>query len=90
MVWRFLKEFDIPYCSMYDRGYTSIGNVHTTAPNPELAVVKDGMVSFQPAWMLTDAMLERAGRQKVEDADTGGNGNVKQLANPNGSCSEDT
>ena len=36
MVWRFLHLVKAPYCSLYDKGYTSIGSVHDTEPNPEL------------------------------------------------------
>lgn len=32
-VWAFLRATSAPYCSLYDQGYTSIGNVHNTHPN---------------------------------------------------------
>lgn len=58
-VWQFLRGFGIPYCVLYDHGYTSIGSVQTTAPNPELKTA-DG--TYRPAWELQDAALEREGR----------------------------
>jgi FAD synthetase len=67
-VWEFLRAFQLPYCELYDRGYTSIGNVRDTTPNPALAVgggeERDGeqRVAYLPAWKLTDQGLERAGR----------------------------
>lgn len=62
-VWRFLKRFDVPYCQMYDVGYTSIGSIDSTLPNPALRVIgDDGSVSYRPACQLEDAALERAGR----------------------------
>lgn len=32
-VWAFLGATRVAYCSLYDRGYTSIGSIATTAPN---------------------------------------------------------
>jgi FAD synthetase len=32
-VWAFLRGTRIPYCEMYDRGYTSVGGTRNTAPN---------------------------------------------------------
>ncbi|CAE7853449.1 FLAD1, partial [Symbiodinium microadriaticum] len=35
-VWTFLKACHVPYCTLYDRGYTSIGLTHNTIPHPAL------------------------------------------------------
>ncbi|CAG9461140.1 unnamed protein product [Pedinophyceae sp. YPF-701] len=58
-VWAFLRETQAPYCSLYDRGYTSIGGVHNTAPNNAL-LTQDG--KHLPAFELADQRMERAGR----------------------------
>lgn len=64
-VWRFLRTFRLPYCAMYDRGYTSIGVVEDTVPNPHLRVeAADGTLTYLPAWKLEDGSMERAGRLK--------------------------
>ncbi|PVU92442.1 hypothetical protein BB559_003714 [Furculomyces boomerangus] len=57
-IWEFIRETKIPYCSLYDEGYTSLGDIGHTVANPSLA--KDGV--YQPAWKLTDSVLERNGR----------------------------
>lgn len=35
-VWHYIHMNDVPYCSLYDRGYTSVGNRSNTIPNPHL------------------------------------------------------
>lgn len=42
--------------------YTSIGSTQNTEPNPALIVNNDGNITYLPAWRLSDATLERAGR----------------------------
>ena len=37
-VWTFLKVTAVPYCSLYDEGYTSIGSINNTVPNRYLLV----------------------------------------------------
>ncbi|EFN50929.1 hypothetical protein CHLNCDRAFT_28612 [Chlorella variabilis] len=59
-VWGFLNLAHVPYCCLYDQGYTSLGAVSNTVPNSALRL-EDG--SYAPAHMLPDARLERAGRQ---------------------------
>ncbi|CAB9501241.1 Probable FAD synthase [Seminavis robusta] len=71
-VWHFLRVFSLPYCVLYDQGYTSLGTTKDTNPCPALAV--PGMTVTQnttlpkywPAYMLQDWSQERAGRIKKE------------------------
>ena len=62
-VWRFIRALSLPYPSLYDQGYTSLGNPDNTQPNPALATTNStGEVKFQPAYTLQDPGLERQGR----------------------------
>ncbi|XP_066992210.2 FAD synthase isoform X2 [Anabrus simplex] len=62
-VWGFLQLLGIPYCSLYDDGYTSIGSRHNTTPNPQLKYTdSSGETRYQPAFMLQDGAAERSGR----------------------------
>lgn len=58
-IWTLLRAFGLPYCRLYDEGYTSLGSVSTTLRNPALRR-PDG--SYSPAHELEDESLERAGR----------------------------
>jgi hypothetical protein len=37
-VWEFLLGCQLPYCGLYDEGYTSLGNKSNTVPNLDLLV----------------------------------------------------
>jgi FAD synthetase len=73
-VWHFLRVFQLPYCSLYDQGYTSLGTTKDTLPCPALSVntggtdngVSSGLPKFWPAYMLRDWEQERAGRVRKE------------------------
>jgi len=60
-IWHFLRELNIPYCSLYDRGYTSIGHTKNTLPNSALVDPADPSRHL-PAYLLTDPDRERQGR----------------------------
>uniref|UniRef100_G3MTU6 FAD synthase n=1 Tax=Amblyomma maculatum TaxID=34609 RepID=G3MTU6_AMBMU len=61
-VWDFIRDLSIPYCSLYDQGYSSIGV--NEAPNEVLMYLDDrGAKRFKPAYMLEDTKLERCGRK---------------------------
>jgi len=57
-VWKFMRALNVPYCELYDRGYTSIGSTVDTVPNPALSTG----AGFDPAYKLLDGSKERAGR----------------------------
>lgn len=62
-IWSYILQRNVPYCSLYNRGYTSIGSVVNTWPNPSLASTDEyGFQSYLPAWRLEDPTEERAGR----------------------------
>jgi len=35
-IWHFLGRYNLPYCCLYDQGYTSLGDIKETIPNPLL------------------------------------------------------
>ncbi|KAG0130643.1 hypothetical protein HOY82DRAFT_368060 [Tuber indicum] len=72
-VWGFLRELQIPYCVLYDMGYTSLGGTKDTHPNP--ALLEDGIEvlegkggerkrRFRPAYELVEDGQERLGRDR--------------------------
>ena len=78
-VWQFLIDFGLPYCSLYDDGYTSLGNIDNTVRNPALkryiynnnALLSNKVKKhYWPAYTLTDYSLERAGRLEKQTQHT--------------------
>ncbi|KAJ7628378.1 hypothetical protein FB45DRAFT_36816 [Roridomyces roridus] len=62
-VWSFLRQLKVPYCDLYDYGYTSLGSTYNTFPNPALLVENTSASTlYRPAYELVDCALERAGR----------------------------
>ncbi|OAA58004.1 FAD-binding domain containing protein [Niveomyces insectorum RCEF 264] len=62
-IWAFIRHLDIPFCSLYNRGFTSLGGTTDTRPNPALARVDD-TTSFRPAYELMADDEERLGRAR--------------------------
>ncbi|KAH8328069.1 hypothetical protein KR067_003646 [Drosophila pandora] len=63
-IWSYLRAHSLPYCSLYDQGYTSLGERHSTHLNPSLLVYdkKLGKLTYRAAYELEDSRLERANR----------------------------
>ena len=76
-VWNFIRRLQLPYCILYDRGYTSLGSRSSTVPNPDLKNIdrsvtlsrkktkyefSNGKVTYKPAYMLDIGEKERSGR----------------------------
>ncbi|KAK3296334.1 uncharacterized protein B0H64DRAFT_168112 [Chaetomium fimeti] len=60
-IWAFIRHLQIPFCELYNRGFTSLGGVTDTRPNPALALGGDTS-KFHPAYELRDDDEERLGR----------------------------
>lgn len=63
----FLRHLGIPYISLYDQGYTSLGGTKDTHPNPLLKRQSEGegeSQGFRPAYELVEDDEERLGRDR--------------------------
>ncbi|OTA56043.1 putative FAD synthetase [Hypoxylon sp. EC38] len=68
-VWGFIRALRIPYCPLYDKGYTSLGGTDDTHPNPALKGGKGSNSDtngeqFRPAYELMEDREERLGRDR--------------------------
>ncbi|GJP53907.1 hypothetical protein CLOM_g13030 [Closterium sp. NIES-68] len=65
-VWEFLLLTRVPYCSLYDEGYTSIGGVSDTEPNSALRkassirTLPPGLCPY--LWLLAEATADQGDR----------------------------
>ncbi|XP_034098771.2 FAD synthase [Drosophila albomicans] len=67
-VWNYLRSRQLPYCSLYDQGYTSLGERSSTRMNPSLLAYDEqlGKLIYRPAYELKDDKLERANREDTQ------------------------
>ncbi|XP_043660303.1 FAD synthase [Drosophila teissieri] len=63
-IWSYLRSNNLPYCCLYDRGYTSLGDRSSTRLNPNLLSYDEklGKMTYRPAYELEDVLLERINR----------------------------
>jgi 3'-phosphoadenosine 5'-phosphosulfate sulfotransferase (PAPS reductase)/FAD synthetase len=73
-VWEFLRVCKLPYCVLYDQGYTSLGNRENTVRNSLLRVpgIAGAEEAYLPAYMLGahHEHLERTNRSPARRSDS--------------------
>lgn len=63
-LWYFIIRLNIPYCSLYDLGYTSLGSPENTVQNKSLIIKEQSnqTIRYHPAYMLDNDYNERNSR----------------------------
>ncbi|KAH8905620.1 putative FAD synthetase [Coniochaeta sp. PMI_546] len=62
-IWAFIRHLEIPFCSLYQQGFSSLGGMTNTRPNPALAIDASAK-RFRPAYELVRDDEERLGRDR--------------------------
>ncbi|KAK3394431.1 hypothetical protein B0H63DRAFT_45571 [Podospora didyma] len=63
-IWTFIRHLDIPFCCLYQQGFSSLGGMTNTRPNPALALDGPDGKRFRPAYELVRDDEERLGRDR--------------------------